>query len=99
MLRVLAILPAVLALFAFTALPAPASDLTDKAKETVSDVKDKLSDAADDAKSKVVEEKGKLADLPAMPHAWAIPAAVVVGIFVGFLIGRRSKKEKQQKKK
>jgi hypothetical protein len=74
-------------IFAASAAPAFALDAVDKAEEVVDDVKDK-----------VEEEHGKLTDIPLMPHAWAIPVVVVLGLLIGFVVGKRSG-AKQQKAK
>ena len=90
---------ATLALLLLVAGPAPASDIVDKAKDTVSDVKDKVKDTTEDVKGKVEDEKNKLSDIPSMPHAWTIPVILVLGIAIGFLMGRRSSGKKKEKKK
>jgi ElaB/YqjD/DUF883 family membrane-anchored ribosome-binding protein len=68
-------------------------------KEEVEDAKDKAKDVVDKGKEKAKDIKEKVADedfWEKVPPYAALPAALLIGLVLGFILGKRGEKNKQK---
>ncbi len=97
--RAFVIILAVLGILLGASSASAGDGVSGKAKDAVEGIKENTSNLVDAAKDAVKEEGMSLKDMPLMPHAWAIPAVALLGLALGYVLGKRGKSAAKNGKK